>query len=122
LEDLLDDRQAQLEAVQLSQQICHTVPLEAPLESLVYGWHGISLNRLVAYSVQHVIEVLKHLCGIFRNFVYAIKSLVCMNGVWGLQGNAGLFESEGEEGDGLGDAVDLEALTGYFAADCIEDQ
>ena len=54
--------------------------------------------------------------------MHAIESVVGMNRIIGLQGGASLLESKGEEGDGLGDAVDFEAFTGYFAADGIEDQ
>lgn len=45
-----------------------------------------------------------------------------VNRVCSLQSNASLFESEGEEGDSLRDAVDFESFGGYFAADSIEDE
>ena len=95
---------------------------EAPLEPLLYSrWRG-AIDRLVAHSVQHVVELLKHLCRVLRYLVHAIESLVRVNRVCGLQSNASLFESEGEQSDGLGDAVDFEAFSGYFAADSIQDE
>ena len=55
--------------------------LKAPLKPLVYRWSVLAFDRFVSDSIEHVVELLKHLRGIFRDLLYAIESFVGMDRV-----------------------------------------
>lgn len=98
------------------------MPFKAPLESLIDGWCDSPVGGFVTNSIEHIIEFFKHSCRIFRDLVYAIDGLVGMDGVRGLESDAGLFEGQRKERDSFRDAVDFETFAGNFATDSIQNE
>ena len=123
LQDLQHDGQAQFERLELTQQILHLLFLEAPLDPLGYR-DGFDVAVLVPGlgQIHHVLDLIEdHL---------ALVSYLCgsVHGALGrdrspfLHGFTDLLEHEREEGNALGDVVDVAISIGDLSSDGIEEK
>ena len=123
LQDLQHDGQAQFERLELTQEILHLLFLEAPFDPLGYC-DGFDMAILVPGlgQIHHVLELIEDHLALVPYLCGSIDSTLGRDGPSFLHGFTDLLEHEREEGDALGDAVDVAFRIGDLSSDGIEEK
>ena len=123
LQDLQHDGQAQFERLELTQQILHLLFLEAPLDPLGYG-DGFDVAILVPGlgQIHHVLDLIEDHLALVSDLCGSVHGALGCDRPSFLHGFTDLLEHEREEGDALGDVVDIAISIGDLGSDGIEEK
>ena len=123
LQDLKHDGQAQLERLELTQQVLDLLFLKAPFDPLGYC-DGSNVAILVPGlgQIHHVLDLVEDQLALVSYFGGSINGALGGDGPSFLHGFTDLLEHEREEGDALGDVVDVAFSIGDLGSDCIEEK
>lgn len=123
LQYLKHDGQAQLERLELTQQILHLSLLETPFDSLRYCDRS-NMAPVVSSlgQIDHILDLIEDHLALVPYLRSSFYSAVGSDRPPFFHRLADLLEHEGEEGDALGDAMDVAFSVGNLRCHSVEDE
>ena len=123
LQDLKHDGETQFERLELTQEILDLSLLEAPFDPLDYcDGSKIALFIFRLGQVDHVPDLVEDDLTLIPYLCCSLYGARCRDCSPLLHGLADLLEHEREEGDALGDTVDVAFSIGHLGCDCVENE